>query len=137
MFKLNRVTPLASLIFQALILAAAPSTLAVKAYEGYEQTNTAPSGSKDAFCQYGEGREFCRVKVDSARNSITIWTPLTRESPKAFTYKGSWLEKGCVLIGPDFGYPTRAKYRLIYISSKKILWLELGGNKLRQTIEFM
>ena len=137
MYKCNRFISFVFLLIQALVIATASNVMAEKVYEGYEQTNKAPSGSKDAFCQYGEGREFCRVRVNSATNSITIWMPLTRESPKAFTYKGSCLEKGCVLIGPDFGYPTRSKYRLIYISTKKIIWLELGGNKLKQTIEFM
>lgn len=105
--------------------------LPLKAYFANERP---PTGSMDASCSYGSNSpKYCKVKVISARNRISIWYPEGRQSAMAMTYSGNCLKPGCVLIGPDFGYPERQKVKLIKISSNLISWRELNGNKLVST----
>ena len=93
-----------------------------------------PAGSMDASCSYGSNTpKYCKVKVVSARNRISIWYPEGRQSAMTSTYSGNCLKPGCVLIGPDFGYPERQKVILFKISKKIISWKDLNGNKLVST----
>jgi hypothetical protein len=89
-----------------------------------------PQGSKDASCIYSDNPPgFCKVKVDWARNQISIWHPATRESAKTMTYSGKCLTAGCILVGPDLGYPERTRVKITTISSEYISWRELNHNK--------
>ena len=95
----------------------------IKALYANEQP---PQGSKDASCLYADNSpEFCKLKIDFARKKISIWYPANRESARTTTYSGKCLKKGCTLIGPDLGYPTREKIRIKSISNTYISWKSL------------
>jgi len=69
-----------------------------------------PQGSKDASCLFADNRpEFCRIKIDFARKEVRIWYPARIGSAFTLRYSGKCLEKGCILIGTQLGYPTKGR----------------------------
>jgi len=105
---------LKAIIILILVALLAP----IKALNANEQP---PQGSKDASCLYADNSpEFCKIKIDFARKKVSIWEPANRASASTTTYSGKCLKKGCILIGPDLGYPTREKIRIESISNRYI-----------------
>ena len=88
-------------------------------------------GSVDALCQYGGGRpEYCKVKIDRQSNIFHLWTPPGVQGALLRTFTTTCFRKGCLIIGPDFGYiQGPEKYRVLEFNDKKIKFISLGDGQ--------
>lgn len=80
-----------------------------------------PAGAVDASCIYAsQAPNFCKVRINRARKTILVWYPEGRQSAMNAEYEGSCLKEGCILTGPDYGYPQREKSVIVEFTDQKL-----------------
>ncbi len=115
------------------------SVLAQPSFANISRANDLPpAGAVEASCIYAnQTPSFCKVLVNRARKTITIWYPEGRQSAMNAEYKGKCLKKGCILTGPDYGYPEREKSIIVESTNQKLSWRELNGNNELHVFKFL
>ena len=97
-----------------------------------------PAGAVDASCIYAsQAPNFCKVRIDRTNKTILVWYPEGRQSAMNAEYTGNCLNEGCILTGPDYGYPQREKSIIVEFTDQILSWRELNANKELHVFKFL